>query len=569
MTTTYDRLQMNGYLAAYLTTTNPVLANRELMFELDTRRYKIGDGVTAWNALPYIPGLYEASQWIDPTRVNVYADLGAGTADDKGIIEAAYAQLVANGGGTLYWPYIGRPYRFSSFVFDARDCPVTFEFAPGVLMRPISSGTGPAITVTSSTAVASGSGFNRYHRFRGLNLTSGTYIGNLTQIARPGMLLRNVQDLILDDCVINGFSGVGLQFDGVWDSRFTNLLLTACGHATTSTDYAYALEMTVGTIGGGSNANVFTGCHIEQAPLGIHYTGGARLNMWLGGKYETGVQIPNTDQTHSPVWLEDVTENSWSGAMFTNDIPLSTWFIMANQTPNSYETNAYARRHNVFSACMFSSNWAGTSNHSFRPANGAYLAFEGCSFNRVDGATGGAFRLHQGSRVIDCTIGLYSNDVSVFQISDTGVTIRGGTIVNPSSTDGGQALFSFDAAYDDCWIDCPALTGSFTIMVNSAPTFLGNGRYAQAGGSRAQASSTTVSAFMFDWIDLSLTAAGSITYFNHGHVGKILVLHATTGNTTLVNGSSTMALKGGASRKLSTDDMVQLVCSPSGVWREI
>jgi Major tropism determinant N-terminal domain len=32
---------------------DPVLADREVAYELDTDRFKVGDGKTAWNELPY------------------------------------------------------------------------------------------------------------------------------------------------------------------------------------------------------------------------------------------------------------------------------------------------------------------------------------------------------------------------------------------------------------------------------------------------------------------------------------------------------------------------------------
>lgn len=46
-------LQPRGGTAAQGTSANPILAERELAFETDTGLYKLGDGVTAWNDLPY------------------------------------------------------------------------------------------------------------------------------------------------------------------------------------------------------------------------------------------------------------------------------------------------------------------------------------------------------------------------------------------------------------------------------------------------------------------------------------------------------------------------------------
>jgi hypothetical protein len=43
-----------GGTAAALTATNPVIADRVLVYETDTGLCKIGDGVTAWTSLRYV-----------------------------------------------------------------------------------------------------------------------------------------------------------------------------------------------------------------------------------------------------------------------------------------------------------------------------------------------------------------------------------------------------------------------------------------------------------------------------------------------------------------------------------
>ena len=50
------RIQHPMYTAAALAATNPVLFAGEVVYESDTSRHKIGDGVKAWNALPYAGG---------------------------------------------------------------------------------------------------------------------------------------------------------------------------------------------------------------------------------------------------------------------------------------------------------------------------------------------------------------------------------------------------------------------------------------------------------------------------------------------------------------------------------
>ena len=47
------RMQHPVYTAAALAAKNPVLLKGEVVYEADARKHKVGDGVTAWNALPY------------------------------------------------------------------------------------------------------------------------------------------------------------------------------------------------------------------------------------------------------------------------------------------------------------------------------------------------------------------------------------------------------------------------------------------------------------------------------------------------------------------------------------
>jgi len=57
------KIQLRRDTAANWTADNPILAQGEQGHETDTNRRKIGDGVTAWNALPYI---FEAAPVVLP-----------------------------------------------------------------------------------------------------------------------------------------------------------------------------------------------------------------------------------------------------------------------------------------------------------------------------------------------------------------------------------------------------------------------------------------------------------------------------------------------------------------------
>jgi hypothetical protein len=69
------KIQIRGDDAAAWTAANPTLAERELAIETDTLRFKVGDGSTAWNSLPYIETIRELE------RVTVAPSAGVLTLD--------------------------------------------------------------------------------------------------------------------------------------------------------------------------------------------------------------------------------------------------------------------------------------------------------------------------------------------------------------------------------------------------------------------------------------------------------------------------------------------------------
>lgn len=52
-------IQTQRGTAAALAATNPVIAAGQIVYETDTGRVKVGDGSTAWSALPYAVLNYE------------------------------------------------------------------------------------------------------------------------------------------------------------------------------------------------------------------------------------------------------------------------------------------------------------------------------------------------------------------------------------------------------------------------------------------------------------------------------------------------------------------------------
>lgn len=49
-----DRIQIRRDTKARWVDLNPILAAGEMGFEIDNNRLKIGNGITAWNSLPYV-----------------------------------------------------------------------------------------------------------------------------------------------------------------------------------------------------------------------------------------------------------------------------------------------------------------------------------------------------------------------------------------------------------------------------------------------------------------------------------------------------------------------------------
>lgn len=63
--------------ASSITTANPTLAAGELAFETDTRRFKVGDGTTAWSSLAYVTPYVTATD-----RILGRSSAGAGSAEE-------------------------------------------------------------------------------------------------------------------------------------------------------------------------------------------------------------------------------------------------------------------------------------------------------------------------------------------------------------------------------------------------------------------------------------------------------------------------------------------------------
>ena len=76
--------------AANWTSSNPILKDGQIGYETDTRRFKFGDGTTAWNSIPYV------------------AEERTFGADNTGVVECSSLWNAAlDAGETQYWQTAG------------------------------------------------------------------------------------------------------------------------------------------------------------------------------------------------------------------------------------------------------------------------------------------------------------------------------------------------------------------------------------------------------------------------------------------------------------------------------
>lgn len=87
-------IQMRRDIAANWTSNNPLLAQGEWGHELDTLKFKIGDGATRWNVLPYVIPSTDAT-----TASNIGS--GAGVFSSKSVNDLQFKSLLGSNGVTV------------------------------------------------------------------------------------------------------------------------------------------------------------------------------------------------------------------------------------------------------------------------------------------------------------------------------------------------------------------------------------------------------------------------------------------------------------------------------------
>lgn len=90
-----NRIQFRRDTAANWATYDPVLADGEIGIERDTQRFKLGDGVSKWSALPYSSTTLKS----DPEQFLALIDVVDTAYDVNGLVTA---ETYANGAKKLY-----------------------------------------------------------------------------------------------------------------------------------------------------------------------------------------------------------------------------------------------------------------------------------------------------------------------------------------------------------------------------------------------------------------------------------------------------------------------------------
>ncbi len=271
------KIKLRSGTMAEWTANDPILALGELGFEYDTQRFKIGDGTSAWSALPYNPSDVGSVDDIpvdgattDPISSNWAYDHVNG-ADPHGIyvleanlfdatvpVTQAFSDVAATGSATT-------AARRDHVHGMPSATPVTttltnvFQYpAPGTEWTP---------AITGATLGASQSAKKVWiplHSAKiGGVITSYRLVGNIIEAAAVTLDCKlvsiNKADPVTTTDITNG-TMTQITADGVFDVEVN------CDNTTFATDKMYALEIT-GTTGIGDSIVVMGAEVVGYTPL--------------------------------------------------------------------------------------------------------------------------------------------------------------------------------------------------------------------------------------------------------------------------------------------------------------
>lgn len=119
-----DLVSPRGGTAALWASRNPVLAFRELGVETDTKKMKVGDGVTHWNDLPYVTGPVDGDNVDLQIKRDTETNLAASTTPipDGTLVYNQTTGRMKIGDGETLWPNLPDPGKqFKNVITVAKD----------------------------------------------------------------------------------------------------------------------------------------------------------------------------------------------------------------------------------------------------------------------------------------------------------------------------------------------------------------------------------------------------------------------------------------------------------------
>jgi hypothetical protein len=178
-----------------------------------------------------------------------------------------------------------------------------------------------------------------------------------------------------------------------------------------------------------------------------------------------------------------------------------------------------------------------------------------------------------GTRMTNC-LGLSGDTIyGVYGPSPTGGNRGDAILQNCTFQSSTSRDFYFESGFTALLYDCLAATSSISASSSSFPNPSSNGQststnaYQSFGYNDFTDGDTSPSVTKAGLYVANNSSATSITMFDNGVDGQILMVTADNGNTTLVNGS-TLRLAGGVNKTMATRDVIQLV-HRTGVWYQM
>lgn len=496
---------------------------------------------------------------------------GDGTSDDTAAFQAAVdaAQAVnsgaiSGGGVTVVIPHSNSNYRVNQVTIrNGNASYISLVGWGNSIIQPIGAEDGRPVFIIGGTDSTNS---NRSIRLQDIRVYGTGYWNHSTQVNRLAFQIPRAGFMKWDNVIITGFKAGAIDGYDLWDNQFHSLRILTCGHSTSDSEYAYAVNL-AGTQDH-SNANEFVGLHIEHCPLVIRFLSGSRWNHFMGGKIEFSARLPDTS-TRTAISFEDSFESTFQGTMFTeNRVAVKPMMRSEGSDSGMVTTNNVRRRH-IFIGCQFYGGIVGGGK--IIPAYGSDFDFTSCVFNRLNGDSMAAFTLSYRNKVSNCTFTFADVGIRLLNFIGNNNSVEGSTVERPvSAASSNGAYITLGAAVTDNVVRGFRRLGpqAGISLISTSQTDLGdNVIIDMVATTKVVTTGALPSVLLMYMLALNYGTATTITDFIQGHRNQRIVVRPSNANITLAH-SADMQLKGGADRNLASGEVVELI-NDAGVWREL